>query len=287
MYYLNPRVDIAFKKLFGSEHHKNLTMQFLNNILNLPEQAFIKEIAFRETERLPEILGDKKIYFDIYCTDQRDHNYIIEMQIINEFNFIPRSEHYVARALANQLPSGGEYQKLLPVIFLGIVNYPLFDGEKEIISQYRLTNVKTGKILDKSLVNYYYVELFHFTKSIDELSSIADKWLYFLKHAEDFEVVPGQLKDLQEAFAVLDKLKWSKADLQYYIKQEESIGREIRQQAGAHLEGKQEGLQEGIVIGAQEVAINLLQEGFDIHLVVKTTKLSLEQVEVLANQLKK
>ena len=126
MKYLSPTTDIAFKKLFGDEHHKDLTINFLNNILNLPSDKLIKGIEFHETERLPESTEGKKTYLDVYCTDKKNNHYIIEMQALNEFNFTQRAQHYAARALANQLPKGGEYQNLLPVIFLGIVDYTLF-----------------------------------------------------------------------------------------------------------------------------------------------------------------
>jgi hypothetical protein len=59
MKYLSPKTDIAFKKLFGNEHHKNLTINFLNNVLNLPQDKLIKEILFRGTERLPESIEGK------------------------------------------------------------------------------------------------------------------------------------------------------------------------------------------------------------------------------------
>jgi hypothetical protein len=43
--YISPFTDFGFKKLFGSERNKDLTMDFLNNFL--PEQHRIKELTLR------------------------------------------------------------------------------------------------------------------------------------------------------------------------------------------------------------------------------------------------
>jgi hypothetical protein len=34
---INPRVDFAFKILFGSEENKNILLPFVNSVLSLPE----------------------------------------------------------------------------------------------------------------------------------------------------------------------------------------------------------------------------------------------------------
>ena len=288
MKYLSPTTDIAFKKLFGDEHHKNLTMNFLNNVLNLSHDKLIEEISFRETERLPETLEGKKTYLDVYCIDKEKHHYIIEMQALNEFNFTERAQHYAARALANQLPKGGEYQDILPVVFLGIVGYMLFKDENDIVSQYCIINPKTGKIMHKSLLSFNFVELPKFDKTLEQLETETDKWFYFLKNADDLEVVPQEFKDSQnfkEAFHILDKMQWNQTDLLHYIKQEEAIGRERRQQEGSRKEAAQEGRQEGRQEGIEFIAINGLKKGLDINLIKDLTGLSVEQIEILRKKM--
>jgi predicted transposase/invertase (TIGR01784 family) len=273
MKFLDPKVDIAFKKVFGSSHHQNLTMSFLNSVLNLSGDAKIDSVTFLETEIQPARLKGKKNFFDIHCTDQRKHEFIIEIQLLNEFNFIPRSEYYVARALALQLHKGKNYQDLLPVIFLGIVDYNLFDelddDQNQVFSSYSMRHDVTGKQLKNTRMFLHYIELVKFTKTLEQLKTVADQWLYFLKHADTLDDVPQSLVGLQEAFTILDELQWDKLDLQEYSQEQEAIDRARRQQEGAVQEK------------AEKIALNLLQNGMGIEFVVQVTGLSVQHVQEL------
>ena len=286
MKFLDPKNDVAFKKIFGDKHHKNLTINFLNNVLNLTGPKAIKDVTFHETAKLPDRIKGKKIYFDVYCIDYGNNHYIIEMQSLNEYNFVERSEFYLARALMSQLDTGKDYQTLLPVIFVGIVNFSLFDEletdtthQPEVISHYSMRNDETCKPLKKSRLALHYIELPKFHKTLDQLETLTDKWFYFLKHANTLDAVPAPLNDLQEAFNVLDALQWNDADLQDYSIEQETIDRERRQQEGSY----QEGMQEGAHNKAVETAINALKNGLDIALIAQITGLSIEEIEHLKN----
>ena len=288
MKFLDPKNDIAFKKIFGNDHHKNITINFLNNVLNLSGNRLIKDITFHETAKLPDRIKGKKVYFDVYCIDKGNNHYIIEMQSLNEYNFVERSEFYIARALMQQLNKGKDYQKLLPVIFVGIVNFSLFDEldgtvhkKQEVMSHYSMRNDVTGERLKKSRQFLHYIELSKFNKTLDQLETLTDKWFYFFKHAHTLNDVPKPLKYLQEAFNILDELQWNDADLQDYTLEQEIIDRERRQQEGSHQEGFEEGLQKK----AEEIAIGLLQEKIDVLVIAKITKLSSEYIQDLLKKI--
>lgn len=287
MNFLDPKIDIAFKKILGNKQHKHLTINFLNNILNLSDDKLIKEITFLETELQQERIKGKKTYFDIYCTDQQNREYIIEIQLINEFNFIPRSEYYAARALALQLNKGKYYQDLVPVIFVGVVNYNLFDelDDDQVISSYSMHNNRTGKKLKKTLTTLHYVELTKFNKTLNQLQTATDRWLYFFKFAKNLHDVPEQLNELHDAFTVLDELQWSNQDLQEYCKEQETLDRERRQQQGSKEEGREEGKQEGEKKAKIAIALNLLHIGLTLENIAQVTHLSIEEIIELKNTL--
>jgi predicted transposase/invertase (TIGR01784 family) len=50
-------------------------------------------------------------------------------------------------------------------------------------------------------------------------------------------------------------------------------------------EGEREGKKEGIILGVNQVALNLLQEGFTLDLIAKATKLSIAEIERLRSSL--
>src|ERR1700749_210396 len=80
--------DIIFKRVFTS--HESITPSFLNLILRLGDDKKIEKLQQLSTECLPETSGAKKSIFDIMCSDQRGHRYIIEMQNSKRPEFLER-----------------------------------------------------------------------------------------------------------------------------------------------------------------------------------------------------
>ena len=53
MNFANPKADFTFKRLFGSDGHKKLTISLLNNILGRTKDNEIAEIKFSNIENIP------------------------------------------------------------------------------------------------------------------------------------------------------------------------------------------------------------------------------------------
>ena len=68
------------------------------------------------------------------------------------------------------------------------------------------------------------VELPKFRKKLEELQTQLDRWLYFLKYADDLIFVPDQLSPLQDAFDVLNEVTWDDQRLAQYRQEEEQLG---------------------------------------------------------------
>ena len=49
-----------------------------------------------------------------------------------------------------------------------------------------------------------FVELPKFTKNLEALTSLTDKWIYFLKEAPSLDVIPTTLRDIQEIAKALN-----------------------------------------------------------------------------------
>ena len=63
--YLDPTNDVSFKKVFATEGHKPSLISFLNAILRLQKEDWIKEVDFLPQEEAPLIDGGKKVSFKI------------------------------------------------------------------------------------------------------------------------------------------------------------------------------------------------------------------------------
>jgi predicted transposase/invertase (TIGR01784 family) len=76
--YMNPYTDFGFKKLFGTEANKDLLIEFLNQLIR--EQGVITDITYLQNEHVGRNPEDRKAVFDIFCTNEREERFIVEMQ---------------------------------------------------------------------------------------------------------------------------------------------------------------------------------------------------------------
>ncbi len=278
MKFLKATTDIAFKKLFGTPERSNLTISFLNGILERKNGNLITELIINDPANHPSTIDQKLSFVDVSCTDQRGKKYIIEMQVINKFDFLERSQYYAAHGISRQLSKGDRYYpNLTPVIFVGVVCFDLFESQ-QYIHHHVLKEDTTGE-RKLNLCEYYFIELSKFEKSIDQVSTIIDKWIYLIKNADDMEEIPLALRNttaLDDACHVLEQGAWSSEE---YGKYEAEVDK-WRSDQNALYVSRQEGRQEGL----EATARSMLIEGIDIALIAKVTGLTEEQVKDLRSK---
>ena len=303
--YLSAITHISFKKLFANEHNIDLTIAFLNSVLGLTGKREIEKLVLKDPVNKPDRAGGKEIIFDVYCKDTKNNHYIIEMQASNEYNFYERSQVYTARALGNQLKSYEDYLGVVPVIFVGVVNYSLHAvkkykrtddfkdesiitlqkggtvpaDEKQVISKYSFINHATHEIIPIPLIELNYVELPHFNKQVEQCHTEVDKWLYLMKSIQNFQEVPTlfkKSKNFVRACQILEEKNWEKGELEAYVKELDEIGKDERIKEGAR--------EEGIQQEKQSSAIKFLRMGLSVEKVADGTGLSVDQVQALLEQ---
>lgn len=92
--FINPFTDIGFKRIFGQSVNKDLLIDFLNNLLE--GEKHIKDIQFLDKELLPEYERDRGVIYDIYCTNENDEQFIVEMQNCEQPYFWERAIYYLS-----------------------------------------------------------------------------------------------------------------------------------------------------------------------------------------------
>lgn len=218
MFFLNPKSDIAFKKLFGNAQHKDVVISFLNTILGRPEGEKIIDVSFGDTHNQPVTISSKASIVDVKCFDQKGHYYLIEMQVAPEYDFADRCLYYTSVAISGQLQRAEAYEKLVPVIFVGILNFDLFETSNY-ISHHFIKDNETGEHAIKGL-EFHFIELKKFKKKKEEEPvGELEKWIYFLKYIGDSEEAPESLKQtkaMREALDILKRGNWSKQELEAY-----------------------------------------------------------------------
>ncbi len=77
--FLDPKNDISFKRIFGTEKNKDILIHFLNDILGFTGKSTIQDIEFLSTIQDPDIASKKQSIVDVLCRDENGLQVIVEM----------------------------------------------------------------------------------------------------------------------------------------------------------------------------------------------------------------
>lgn len=280
--YINPFTDYGFKKLFGEELNKDLLLDFLNELLK-DEQGQIKSLTYLKTENLGSAEVDRKAIFDLYCENDKGEKFIVEIQKTKQNFFKDRTLYYSTFPIRDQAKRQDWDYQLNAVYTIAILDF-VFDADKNEPHKFRydvkLKDIETNKVFYDKLT-FIYLEMPKFNKSIDELESRFDKWLYVIRNLNKLDRIPDKLREklfikLFEAAEIAkftpDQIRSYEDSLKYYRDLKNSLDT-------AREEGEIKGKMEGKIEGKMEVARNLLLNGVHIDLISKTTGLSIDEIK--------
>ncbi len=250
--YLDPKNDVAFRKIFGSEKHKDILIHFLNDILDLSGKSAVKEVTFLSPIQNPEIAYKKQSIVDVLCKDDKGVQFIVEMQIARSKGFEKRAQYYAAKAYSRQSNEGDKYYQLKEVVFIAIANCILFKDKNDYISRHVVLD-KNNYEHDLKDFSFTFIELPKFKKKkTDKLDNIIEKWCQFFKYAPETlpEDVEGIIKGdvISKAYDALNQFNWSEEELIAYeqevkrIKDNEAV--EEQKLDEAKVKSREEGRQE-------------------------------------------
>ena len=286
--YINPYTDFGFKKIFGEEASKPLLIDFLNALL--PQQNQIVALSFKNTEQLGQSETDRKAIYDIYCENETGEKFIVELQKAKQNYFKERTIYYSTFPIREQAEKGEWNYNLKAVYCVGILDFTFDDYENEpekneVVHTIKLKN-QHGKTFYEKLT-YIYLEMPNFKQTEDKLKTRLDKWLYFIKHLENFQTIPSIFEEnvFLQAFEKAELANLAPAERDSY----ENSLKTYRDLKGVidtafdegKLEGKLEGRLEGKLEGKLEVAKSAKQMGLSTNDIIKITGLSEDQIERL------
>jgi predicted transposase/invertase (TIGR01784 family) len=138
--------------------------------------------------------------------------------------------------------------------------------KSEVVHTIKLKN-QNGKIFYNKLT-YIYLEMPNFRLAEDGLKTRLDKWLYFIKHLEDFQIIPAIFKDevFTQAFEKAELANFNQAELESY-EMNLKIYRDYKNTIDAAFDE-----------GKIEVARNLKALKVDIKIISKATGLTKEEI---------
>ncbi|MEO1633706.1 MAG: Rpn family recombination-promoting nuclease/putative transposase [Cyanobacteria bacterium J06631_9] len=256
--YIHPLTDFGFKRLFGTEPNKALLIDFLNVVL--PERHTISDLSYRNSEQVGNTAIDRKAIFDIYCKSENGEWFIVEMQKAKQNFFKDRSVYYSTFPIQEQAQQGDWKYKLSPVYTVGILDV-VFDDHKDddtILHTVELKNQNCEVFYDK--LKFIYLELPKFTKTVDQIETHFDKWLFLLKHLPDLQDPPEIMQEgtFRRLFEVAELANFSldeqdayENSLKYYRDMQNVI-------ETAKEKALEEGLEQGRAEGRKDATIKLI-----------------------------
>ncbi|NGX61623.1 MAG: hypothetical protein K940chlam9_01110 [Chlamydiae bacterium] len=285
--FLNPRNDLVFKRVFGSEKNKDILIHFLNDILD--RSSPIKEVTFLKTIQDPEIAPLRVSIIDVMCEDQDKNRFIIEMQISHEKGFDRRALYYAARAYCSQRTRNKKFHHLKDVYFLAITDFAPFPKKKSWFSRIGLKDLDTNEH-DIDAIQLFFIQLPLFKKTKKDLDTMTlrEKWAYFFKHADetseaDIEKASGGDEIIKRAYEELNRFSWSEKDLNYYesVEMKKAADEAVREAA------YEKGMEKGRLEGIRKTAQGMLKHGLPVEEIATITGLSEAAVRSLSVTSKK
>jgi predicted transposase/invertase (TIGR01784 family) len=278
MLFINPKTDFAFKKIFGSERSHDILISFLNGILYNGD-PIIADLEILNPYQAPRIRGVKDTYLDVKALLATGQTVIIEMQVLNVEGFEKRILYNAAKAYSIQLGTGDKYALLNPVIALTITDFEMFSEFDAVISRFVLKEKEFLVDYPSCDLELVFVELPKFKLDLLQISSLTDKWMYFLQHTRELDAIPetmGTVPEIRQAFEVANQANLSRDELDELEHQLIFI----QDQRGAIVLATKQGLEQGTRATQVAIAQNLLAV-MDDAAISKTTGLPIDEVQSL------
>jgi len=284
MKFVDVKNDIAFRKIFGNEKKTNILISFLNAVLKFEGKKRIKEVSILDPFQLPRIRGEKATIIDINAKDEQGRQFVIEMQVASKEGFDKRVQYYTCRDYSNQIEQGEEYKLLKPTYFIGILDFTFFESP-QYLSHHIIVNGETFEHKLKD-IQFAFIELKKFNLTEKELTSLIEKWVFFIKNAENLEVIPNHVDDegLKEAYKDADKHSWNKKELRAYDNASIAIQDARGIVEAAEKKGRIEGEKIGRIEGKKEVIILCRQKNMPVEEIAQIVDMPVKEVSKIINK---
>ena len=138
------------------------------------------------------------------------------------------------------------------------------------INRHKVTDTETGQQFIKD-IEFNFIELPKFNKKANELETVVDQWVYFIKNAENLQIEPENIQDLglKTAYEEASKYNWTQAELDAYdyvsMREADDRGRLLKVY--------------------YDIARKLIKRGLADENIAEDTGLKLEQIIKLQNEL--
>ena len=233
MPFINPVTDYAFNKIFASYGNEDILMNFLNAFIYKGENV-IQSLDVIEPYHLGKFADVKVIphYFNTKVQLNTGKDLLIGIQIYNTPTGAEQIMYHAAKAYAEQREMFIPHRepRLLDSFSLAITDFVFLQQGENPLSHFQLVEETEGFLHPDQSWQLFVVQLPLFNKKLEELETLADRWLYFLRNAPILTEIPESLKlveSIEKAFNIADQANWKPADLADLAERELLIQQQI------------------------------------------------------------
>jgi len=283
--YIDPLVDFAFKKIFGSEPNKDLLIAFLNEVFR--GRKFIADLSYDKNEFPGDLKDEGAAIFDLHCTGKDGEKFLIEVQRGRQGNFKERALFYTSRLISASAPKGKRIDwayNLDEIYLIALLEDFTMEAHssKEYLHDISLCNRHTGEIFYDKL-GFIYIELRKFVKSEAELETDLDRWLFVLKNMSLMDKLPIYLLKpiFEKLFNIAEYTNLTKEERNMYDSSLKYRWDNKNVMDYAVKEAEEKGIEKRKIEEAKELARETKKDGLPVNQISKFTKLSIEEIDKL------
>ena len=177
------KTDTLFKLLFTK--YPDLLKRLVSALLNIKYES-IEQFIITNPEISPEELGKKFCRLDInmFVNGQK---VCLEIQVVDEGNYIDRSLYYWAREFSTGLSEGEDYDLLPRTIIISILGFNQFPDPEKYHSEFQCLEVTNHvPLTDKMVLHYFELNKI---QPVTGAESDRDLWLKLFKVETEEELI--------------------------------------------------------------------------------------------------
>lgn len=277
--FIDPRIDYAFKLIFGTPGNEDLLLLLVRAIL--PDKHIVS-VSLESQEQVGLRKDARDSVVDVKCTTEAGDLLIIEMQVKPQDDFGDRMVFYSSFPISNLIHKGViDSYRLTSIYLIGITNFiiPDVQANEDMINFYSIQNVKVhGAVLSRH-VHYVTVELPKLTKNLAEAKESNELILYTIKHMGEMKEMPEEYagSGLEKMFGLSNFANMTEAEQYEYLAR---FKRECDEKSSRRY-ARDLGIAEGKAEGKAEDARKMKELGIEPSVIQQVTGLSPEQIQAL------
>lgn len=205
---IDPKVDYAFKRVFGSESNRDVLADLLNAVLQFGPGREVVEVQILNPFNDKVFADDKLSVVDIKAGDATGRQFVIEMQMVARADHRPRVLYYAAKLYSQQLVEGEAYDQLRPAFLISFVNSRVILDAPAFHSRFVLRDAAHGLTFTDDFA-LHMIELPKLLATVGDLDTPLEHWCYFLMNANqlDNEGLPPALAASPAILKAMDTLR--------------------------------------------------------------------------------